>query len=149
MAVFKRYCQAKLNMMREAQAGLTARPTKTAQLRHSEAQLSIFAYIFRTVNATRINPWNEEQRWKDLSGEAGGTRTRGPRLKRPLLYRLSYRPVGVSSLYGSGATPQVPNASESASRGPFGPPVRAFALHCSIVTSTNAVPVRWSTGGAS
>ena len=26
-------------------------------------------------------------------GEAGGTRTRDPRLKRPLLYLLSYRPV--------------------------------------------------------
>ena len=26
-------------------------------------------------------------------GEAAGTRTQDPRLKRPLLYRLSYRPV--------------------------------------------------------
>ncbi len=29
-------------------------------------------------------------------GEAAGTRTQDPRLKRPLLYRLSYRPKGLT-----------------------------------------------------
>ena len=46
-----------------------------------------------TVRVWRVMENSRASIIKDLDGEAGGTRTLDPRLKRPLLYQLSYRPL--------------------------------------------------------
>ena len=47
------------------------------------------------------------------------------------------------------SSPAVPSADASASRGPLGPPRRAFALHSSTSNATNAVAARCASGVAS
>ena len=48
---------------------------------------------YRSTDCVVAAPASIPQDETELDGEAAGTRTRDPRLKRPLLYQLSYRPA--------------------------------------------------------
>ena len=53
---------------------------------------AVAGFVRRPQNERRTKP-----------GEGGGTRTHDPRLKRPLLYRLSYAPTKAMYFSGDGA----------------------------------------------